>query len=477
MTPRFHLLHTDMELPAQLNNPFDYEPHPLCMMAADLVRAYINNVGLGHEGKMLGVLVCLQDDGQLGFLAAYSGLLAGRNDWDWFVPPVFDAQQPDGHFKQTERAISSINAKVRELESSTTMTEKLSSRLSALRQRRKTLSEELQLWLFRQYQMINAKGETKDLVEIWRDYHPSLRIQRKFPLPPGGTGDCCAPKLLQYAFQQHLRPLCIAEFWQGESPKGEIRHDGHFYPACSGKCKPILSWMLQGLQVATGPLRLLSPVGSVNPIPPTILYEDNVLVVLSKPSGLLSVPGRSALPSVESFLRDHHPEVESPMIVHRLDMDTSGLMVAALTLDAYRDLQRQFFCRTIKKRYVARLQSDDCRKQLIDNPRGRISLPMRPDPLDRPRQVVDLVDGKEAVTDYEVLSLNGPHPCLALTPHTGRTHQLRVHCAHPDGLNCPILGDALYGQRANRLYLHAEHLEFRHPQSGQWLSFHCPAPF
>jgi len=482
METRFHLLHTDVEPPALMNNPFDYEPHLLCRMAADNVRDYVKKEGLDGEGKMLGVLVCRRKDGQQGFLAAYSGLLAGRNDWDWFVPPVFDAQQPDGHFKVTERTISVINAEVRELEMLAAREKapqgSAFQRLTELKRQRRQMSEELQLWLFGQYRMRNALGQTKNLVEIWRDYHQSERIRRKFPLPPGGSGDCCAPKLLQYAYAQGLQPLAIAEFWQGESPKSEIRHEGQYYPACRGKCKPILEWMLKGLDVdgQTVGYRTVGP-DAATVKQPAILYQDEAVVVVVKPEGLLSVPGRSSLPSVESFLRQHFPQAEGPLIVHRLDMDTSGIMVAALTGDAYRDLQRQFLERRVEKRYVALLASPSCVPRLSREPRGVISLPLRPDPLDRPRQLVDPDEGKKAVTLYEVRSLEGPHPRLSLIPKTGRTHQLRVHCAHEQGLGCPILGDPLYGQRADRLYLHAEWLQFRHPITGQLLSFSQPPSF
>ena len=476
MTPRFHPLSTDIEPPVRFNDPFDYEPHQLCTIAAARVRAYIKEVGLHEEGKMLGVLVCRQHDGQLGFLTAYSGLLAGRNDWEWFVPPVFDAQQPDGHFKTTERAISAINAEVRALTDSATNgtpSSEAAAQIQMLRQQRKQMSEDLQLWLFRQYRMLNARGEEKDLVELWRDYHQSERIRRKYPLPPGGTGDCCAPKLLQYAYQQGMQPLCMAEFWQGESPRGEIRHEGHYYPACRGKCKPVLEWMLQGLDVETAP----ATREATDTLRPEILYEDSQIAVVMKPAGMLAVPGRTGEPSVASMLRQRYPEAEGPMMVHRLDMDTSGLMVVALTNEAYHDLQRQFLERSVSKRYVALLQSPSCLTRLRSNPQGIISLPLRPDPLDRPRQVVDPLHGKQAVTRYELLSDALPHPRVALTPLTGRTHQLRVHCAHPDGLGCPILGDPLYGERADRLYLHACQLSFRHPSTGEMLSFNSPPIF
>ena len=465
-----------LEKPSCFNNPFDYEPHPLCLLAADEVKRYLTTqpalLGDAQQGKMFGVLIVEQEaDGKetsnaarLGFLAAYSGLLAGRNDWPYFVPPVFDAQQPDGHFKQTERIISSINDEVKSLPSA-------SPRLNELKQQRKQLSEELQLWLFRQYRMLNAFGEEKDLIEIWRNYHPSAKIQQRFPLPPGGSGDCCAPKLLQYAYQHHLHPIAIAEFWFGQSPKAEIRHHNQFYPACRGKCLPILTHMLQGL----GPVGTLKPQADLTGELKTI-YEDDTLLVVDKPSGLLSVPGRIDAPSVQSVLMERYGSIFMP---HRLDMDTSGLMVVARTEEAYKHLQQQFYSRSVSKRYLALLN-----RQLPIGQEGTIALPLRPDPLDRPRQVVDLLHGKQATTDYRVLpssqALQSEYPnttLISLTPHTGRTHQLRVHCAHPNGLNAPIVGDALYGQKAHRLCLHAAELSFQHPVSGARLHFESTPNF
>ena len=465
-----------LEKPSCFNNPFDYEPHPLCQLAADEVKRYLTTqpalLGDAQQGKMFGVLIVEQEaDGKetsntarLGFLTAYSGLLAGRNDWPYFVPPVFDAQQPDGHFKQTERIISSINDEVKSLPSA-------SPRLNELKQQRKQLSEELQLWLFRQYRMLNALGEEKDLIEIWRNYHPSAKIQQRFPLPPGGSGDCCAPKLLQYAYQHHLHPVAIAEFWFGQSPKAEIRHHNQFYPACRGKCLPILTHMLQGL----GPVGTLKPQADLTGELKTI-YEDDTLLVVDKPSGLLSVPGRIDAPSVQSVLMERYGSIFMP---HRLDMDTSGLMVVARTEEAYKHLQQQFYSRSVSKRYLALLN-----RQLPIGQEGTIALPLRPDPLDRPRQVVDLLHGKQATTDYRVLpssqALQSKYPnttLIFLTPHTGRTHQLRVHCAHPNGLNAPIVGDALYGQKAHRLCLHAAELSFQHPVSGTRLHFESTPNF
>ncbi len=397
--------------------------------------------------------------GPLFFLAAYSGLLAGRNDWPFFVPPVFDAQQPDGHFKQTERRISAINEEVGRL--SSPASEASSEAVRSLKAQRKQLSEELQSWLFRQYRMLNGRGEEKDLVDIWQDYHSSPKLRQRFPLPPGGSGDCCAPKLLQYAYRHGLQPVAIAEFWYGDSPKGEIRHHGQFYPACRGKCLPILTFMLQGLDVAR---RIPTPADWQSRL--QVLYEDETLLVVDKPSGLLSVPGRIEAPSVESLLRERYGAVWMP---HRLDMDTSGLLVVARHEEAYKQLQQQFFARTIYKRYVALIEGSGH----VVGEKGTLSLPLRPDPLDRPRQVVDPLHGKQAVTDYEVLEeresgVSGTRLFLvSLTPHTGRTHQLRVHCAHPDGLNAPILGDSLYGRKAQRLCLHAAELIFVHPATGQ----------
>lgn len=459
---RVHPLKTTILPPQQFTYPFCYQPHPLCVLAAEQVQGEIARMEI-HESKMFGVLVVRDARENLGFLAAYSGLLEGRNDWSYFVPPVFDAQQPDGHFKMTEHQISAINQQIKSLPAG-------DSRVDVLRQQRKQMSEELQLWLFRQYRMKNALGETKDLVDIWRDYHSSPRIQQKYPLPPGGSGDCCAPKLLQYAYQHHLQPLCMAEFWWEtphpvvqSSPMGEIRHHLHYYPACQGKCKPILAHMLKGLDVEPNPME-----SAMSGLLETV-YEDDSLVVVNKPTGMLSIPGKGEQPSVYSILRERYPDAEDPMIVHRLDMATSGLLVVAKTKNAHQNLQRQFYEHTVVKRYIAIVEG------VPVNQKGTIVLPMRPDPLNRPYQIVDMEHGKQAITDFEVLSVSDGQSRVALYPHTGRTHQLRVHCAHPDGLHAPIVGDLLYGTPADRLYLHAEYLEFTHPVSGQRLQFQTEA--
>ena len=438
MVSPVHQLSTDMVPPERFTYPFCYEPHPLCILAAEEVKCEIERIQ-PKEGKMFGVLVV-----EGGFLAAYSGLLEGRNDWPYFVPPVFDAQQPDGYFKQKEQEI---------MQSSD----------------HRQMSQDLQLWLFHQYQFLNAKGEVKDLVDIWQDYHCSPRIRKKYPLPPGGTGDCCAPKLLQYAYQHGLKPLCMAEFWWGASPKSEVRHHGQFYPACRGKCKPILTWMLQGLDVDPNPEEAGFPH-----LTPEVVYEDEAIVVVNKPSGLLSVPGRVEDYSVATWARDCWP---GAMPVHRLDMWTSGLIVVAKTSEAYHHLQRQFEQHTVKKKYLAMVEG------VPEKGHGIIDLPLLCDPLNRPRQVVDYERGKRAITEYRVLrTFEGGskyQTLLALWPHTGRTHQLRMHCAHPDGLDCPIVGDELYGHPLpdTPLCLQANAITFIHPVSGKRMHFELPNPF
>lgn len=466
---KLHPLNTDIAKPERFTYPFCYEPHPLCQLAAKEVQAYIASHAEIKEdadhGKMFGVLVVEYQNNQsipnnpniqnnpsnLNFLAAYSGLLAGRNDWEYFVPPVYDAQQPDGHFKTTEREISRISR-----ETSST------SNSSSTR----GMSQDLQLWLFHQYQLLNARGETKDLVDIWQNYYDRPKLREKFPLPPGGTGDCCAPKLLQYAYQHHLHPVCMAEFWWGQSTKEELRQHLNYYPACRGKCKPILTWMMEGLDVDVNPETLGFPHLEVKTI-----YEDDALLVVDKPSGMLSTPGRVEEYSVETIMRQCYPD---SFIAHRLDMWTSGLLIVAKSLEVYRSLQEQFVKHQVKKRYIAVLENLEILDHLdVLEKKGTISLPLRPDPMNRPRQIVDHEHGKRAVTDYEFLNEN----TVALYPQTGRTHQLRIHCAHPEGLGRPIKGDELYGTKADRLYLHAEQIWFRHPITGEDMHFISPSPF
>lgn len=542
-----HTLDTDISKPEKFTYPFCYEPHPLCRLAADEVQRHIRESGLlpedGGEGKMFGVLVVEhgEEDTEasgrgLGFLAAYSGLLAGRNDWPWFVPPVFDAQQPDGHFKRTEARISAINAEIESLRNSREYAEALETmhrhdaeaaatieflrrtaaekkaqrdarraephpitpeeatamehesqhikaelrrvrkrmeerhtadeapvkaveeRINTLKKQRHDMSDALQQWLFSQYRMLNARGKERDLCDIFRDtvHHT----------PPAGAGDCCAPKLLQYAYSNNLHPVCMAEFWWGGTPRTEIRRHLHYYPACRGKCLPILTHMMQGLDVDDNPL------AADNDKQMEIIYEDEWLAVTVKPEGMLSVPGKEERSSVAELMRRHWGKEGEALVAHRLDMDTSGLLLVARDAGICTQLQGQFARREVQKEYTALLDGVPRRPR-----HGTISLPLCPDIMDRPRQTVSHEHGKEAVTDYDIIATDGRHTLIRLTPHTGRTHQLRVHCAHSEGLDCPIHGDALYGQRAERLCLHAARITFTHPVTGKRMTFEDKAPF
>ena len=526
-------------LPGQFTYPFHYTPHPLCVMAAEEVQAYIAAQDDWQEelreGKMFGVLVVQTKEDEIGYLAAFSGNLAGRNLHSFFVPPVYDLLQPDGFFKIEEENISAINARIRKLEqyphyldlkqrleekihAGRQETEKAKSilkvakearaqrrkqhpdeeeqaamvresqyqkaelkrlekywknrvavlqtevdaydrQIESLKIERKKRSAELQQRLFEQFKMRNGLGEVKDLCVIFEQ-----TVQKT---PPAGAGECAAPKLLQYAYIHGLKPIAMAEFWWGNSPKTEIRHHGYYYPACKGKCEPILQHMLKGLDVEPDPL-------SKSPSHDTeleVLFEDDWLLVIDKPAGMLSVPGKGSAGSVYSIVKELYPDATGPIIVHRLDMATSGLLLIAKSKEVHQHLQAQFKNRTVKKRYIALLDGTPAQDE------GEIKLPLCPDPLDRPRQVVHEESGKLAITRYKVLEKKGNRTRIAFYPLTGRTHQLRVHAAHPLGLNCPIAGDELYGRRAERLYLHAEYLEFIHPVSGQVMKFERKAEY
>lgn len=531
---RFHLLNTEEPKPKRFTYPFCYTPHPLCVMAAKEVQTYIAAVDEWRDeiakGKMFGVLVVVDENGQLGYYTAFSGILAGRNDWDFFVPAVYDLLESDGYFKIHEGKISEINKEVLKLEKATDRTfliseiirvkkeadvriaeyqkrmkaakaerdkarvqnadeealihesqymkaelkrirkgydailsdkeqqlDKLERKIAELKKERKRMSDHLQHWLFSQFRMLNAKGEVKDLCDIFEETVNKI--------PPAGAGECCAPKLLQYAYLHHDQPICMAEFWWGESPKTEIRHHLQYYPACQGKCKPILAHMLQGLDVDENPLEISGDKEI------EIVYDDEWLAVINKPEGMLSVPGKGVGRSVYSIIKEMYPEIEGPVIVHRLDMATSGLMIIAKNKAVHQNLQAQFESHHIRKRYVAILDG------IIENGEGKIALPLSPDYLDRPRQTVDKENGKTAVTTYKVVSEENGHTRINLFPHTGRTHQLRVHCAHKEGLNAPISGDTLYGKKADRLYLHAEEITFTHPITGKTIRIERKADF
>ncbi|NOH80394.1 RNA pseudouridine synthase [Vibrio sp. RE86] len=331
--------------------------------------------------------------------------------------------------------------------------------LEQLKAQRKELSNALQNKLFEQYQFLNADNQESSLRAI---FAPTTS-----PTPPAGAGECAAPKLLHFAFKHGFKPLALAEFWWGSSPKSEIRQHGKFYPSCNSKCQPILGHMLQGLDVDDNPLE----ENWAEDKELEILFEDDAMVIVNKPSGLLSVPGKTIKDSAYTRLQERYPDVEGPFVIHRLDMATSGLLVFALTKRANKSLQKQFISRGVQKRYVALLDG------AIKDMTGEIQLPMRGDPVDRPRQLVCYEHGKPAETYWEAISTLNGKTKLYLYPKTGRTHQLRVHCAHQLGLNTPMVGDTLYGEKADRLHLHAERLELSHPYSGERMTFQVEPDF
>lgn len=542
MLHRFTTSITDIPLPERFTYPFCYTPHPLCILAAKEVQSYLTRQTAWkdelRQGKMFGVLIVQTEHGEIGYLAAFSGILAGKNLHPFFVPPVYNLLQPQGFFKIEEENISSINRNIRQLENDKayaalsaelartiqsaenilatakaqlkeaktareqrrkekelnaqeeaeliresqfqkaeykrlerswkarittlqTQTEDWERRISALKSERKTRSAALQQKLFEQFGMLNYRGEVKNLCEIFG--------QTVHKTPPAGAGECAAPKLLQQAYLHGWKPIAMAEFWWGDSPKTEIRHHGHYYPACKGKCEPILQHMLQGLQVEENPMLKRMQVPSKNL---EIVYEDPWLSVINKPAGMLSVPGKEDAVSVYSLMREQYPEADGPLTVHRLDMATSGLMLIAKTKRVHQNLQAQFKNRLVRKRYVALLEG------IVPKDKGTVDLPLCLNPLDRPRQMVHTEHGKPAITDYQVLErLDGKRTRIAFYPRTGRTHQLRIHAAHPLGLHCPIIGDELYGEKADRLYLHAEYLEFTHPITGETVRITKEAEF
>ena len=540
MLHRFHCDISAIALPQQFTWPFHYTPHPLCRVAADEVQAYLRSRGEWQNeivaGKMFGVLVVKERSGEIGFLAAFSGNLAGRNDHEYFVPAVYDMLQPDDFFRREEAEISAINRSVAELEHSAeyrnarqtvqnsklqaereiaVLKETLAQRkieraqrraegeaeaqlilesqrdnadlqrlkrhhrdaiaeaeshlavfdaeIASLREERSRRSADLQMALFREFRMLNARGEVSDLCELF-----APTAQR---IPPAGAGECAAPKLLQYAYLNDLQPLAMAEFWQGASPRGEVRHDGHFYPSCNSKCKPILMHMMQGLNVEPNPLTEICPPE------PEVLLDDESIVVINKPCGMLSVDGKSGVRSVEAWARERYGEKDFPMIVHRLDQSTSGILILAKSKQVHYALQSQFIRRTVEKRYVALLEGE------VAHESGTIDLPMRLDYDNRPRQMI-AADGKQAVTEYKVVGVEDGRTRILFRPITGRTHQLRLHAAHRDGLNAPIVGDDIYGRGLNadcvdghRLCLHACRLEFDHPTTGERICVECKADF
>ncbi|WP_218916231.1 RluA family pseudouridine synthase [Pseudopedobacter saltans] len=479
-------------------------------------------------GKMFGVLVVENREGELGYLSAFSGKLAGGNHHLGFVPPVFDILKEDGFFLEGEKELNAINRKIEELEISEyylklkKQTEEEVSKIllavekekrqlregkkdrkirresakaslsdqdyqdlceqlkeeslkqqyfakltleslkiqqenierelfgyegeiNRLKELRKEKSSALQQQIFEQYTFLNIRKETKNLSQIFNE---DLNIA-----PPAGAGECAAPKLLQYAFLHDLKPIAMAEFWWGQSPASEIRKHKSFYPACRGKCEPILNHMLLGMEVEENPMLRNPADGKAL----DIVYDDDYLCIVNKPAEFLSVPGINVTDSVLERIKVKYPDATGPLIVHRLDMSTSGIMLIAKSKDVYIQLQSQFINRTVQKRYIALLDG------LVESNEGTIDLPLRVDLEDRPRQLVCYDYGKPAKTKWRALEHKNGKTRVHFWPITGRTHQLRVHSAHKSGLNCPIVGDDIYGKKGDRLHLHAEWLQFYHP--------------
>lgn len=541
MLHRFTTSISDIPLPERFTYPFCYTPHPLCVMAAEEVQHYLSKQSEWQEelsqGKMFGVLIVQTEDGSIGYLTAFSGILAGKNIHPYFVPPVYDLLQPQGFFKIEEENISAINRRIRRLEedkkyidlrSNLTQTiqsaqdalsiakiqlkeakdkrellrktgqlnakeeaeliresqfqkaeykrlerswkDKIASlqveagnwekQIQELKAERKVRSAALQQQLFEQFRMLNYQGEAITLCDIFE--------QTVHKTPPAGAGECAAPKMLQQAYLHHWKPIAMAEFWWGNSPKNEVRYHGYYYPACKGKCEPILRHMLLGLEVEANPMQQEAERGNEKL---NIVYEDQWLLIINKPAGMLSVPGKERQTSIYDLAREAYPEADGPMIVHRLDMATSGLLIIAKDKKTHQHLQAQFKNRSIQKKYIALLDG------IVPEDEGTIELSLCPNPLDRPRQMVDTQYGKPAITYYQVLERTDKYTRIAFYPHTGRTHQLRVHAAHPSGLHCPIIGDELYGKKDKRLYLHAESIEFTHPVNGQSMCITKKADF
>ena len=519
------------ELQEYLEKQTDFE-HEFGLKGAKLKNAI---------GKMFGILVVKKTDNSLGYLAAYSGKLADNSFPDKFVPPIFNMRSEGSFYFEGEKKIEKIGAEIQLLKkdenylslkkSLKKLSKKIEEDLAAQRKKMKTsklsrrlqkkeakanlddanfnilnkkliqesyndqfyykelqeyysckieesktpladfenkiiglmalrkkTSAILQNTLFEKYQFLNQQKETKGLLAIFNK--PSVK-------PPAGAGDCSAPKLLQYAFQHKLTPVAMAEFWWGISPNSEVRKHKNFYPSCQSRCKPILNHMLKGIQMDEN--LLLKNLSENQEL--KIIFEDDDLVIVNKPPEFLSVPGKEITDSVYSRIKQKYPEATGPLIVHRLDMSTSGIIVLTKTKEANKIVQNQFIKRTVKKRYVALLNGKLSKKQ------GVIKLPLRLDLDDRPRQLVDFKNGKKAETNWHVISQNDTHTRVHFYPITGRTHQLRVHAAHKEGLNTSIKGDDLYGKKQDRLYLHAEFIEFTHPTSRNKISFTVPADF
>ena len=501
-------------------------------------RDFEHNFGLEQDqdglviGKMFGVLVVQNTNNEFGYLWAFSGKLADNNHHSFFVPTVFDMLQEEGFYKKEEAVLNKLNRKIELLEQDSAFLnciknlentkskaeneiqeqkEKIKSakkirdnkrkdidtseflevelnkesqqekillkkmtqfwqyqieeaqnelntfisEINLIKEERKQKSSALQQQLFEKYAFLNQFGISKSLKEIFDGN------------PPAGAGECAAPKLLHYAFQHQLKPIAMAEFWWGQSPKSEVRKHQQFYPACTGKCEPILSHMLEGISMDENPFKINTAEGKEL----EIVYEDDYLLLVNKPAEFLSVPGKRVTDSVYSRMKIAYPNATGPLVVHRLDMSTSGLLLIAKSSEIHKSLQSQFIKRKIQKRYVALLNGT------ISEDNGFIDLPLRVDLDNRPNQLVCYEYGKKAQTKWEIIERFEDKTLVYFYPITGRTHQLRVHAAHPKGLNTPIVGDDLYGTKANRLHLHAESITFQHPISRELMTISVDADF
>lgn len=463
-----------------MNSPYLYHPQPSSKRAADAVLTHISShptwSKLFAQGKMLGVLIVAPQSNTFNsslhiiinntctYICTYSGVINGLEDPDhYFVPPIYDLQNPDDFYLQKDAEITAINHEINDLEKraetglqDVVAGKTIKDQVALLKQRRKALSVNLQQEIFEHFSFSDTQGKYKNIVQIFAD--------AKRGLPPGGSGECAAPRLLQYAYQHQLQPLELAEFWYGTSPKSALRVHGQFYPSCIEKCSPILKYMTEGMEAGQAPeAESPRPIDSLH-----ILYEDEYLLAVEKPAGALSVPGKVAGDSVETWLHNRYPEVKGPMLVHRLDQSTSGILLAAKNAQIHKSLQQDFETRNIHKEYLAIIDGR------LSSKCGIIDLPICPNPDDRPRQIVDFLFGKKAVTIFYNEELGVRSSLVRFVPLTGRTHQLRLHAASPFGLGHPIVGDTIYGGSPyKRLLLHAYLLTFEHPITHETISLKC----
>lgn len=521
--------------PTIFPSPFATPPHPLAQRAALLLQERLR--ANPPRGRMYGVMVVEDSQGRVGFLSGFSGLIDDGWSLPGFVGATCDAPLRDRLWAEHRASIASLTAEIDGRASGAEA--QLRAEIEALKLRHATAADALRVVHLANRQERKVQREKPSIAgssaqlrrlenESRADEHErkqqraraaealavvqadlnALIVQRrtleetrtkkctqtlhaiqgaytivnydgtKVPIrtlfaprePPGGAGDCAAPKLLTHAYRNGLRPLAMAEFWWGPPPEAGDRRGGLFYPSCRGKCGPLLSFMLQGLTVGVTATPGSEPVLDDQP---RTLYEDAYLLVVEKPCGLLSVPGRGRELKDSAYLRlkERHPEFTGPLLVHRLDLDTSGVLLVAKDEGTYKALQRMFTLREIEKRYIAWVEGSP------SGDAGTVTLPMRGDLDDRPRQIHDPVEGKPAVTDWQVLERSPDRTRIALFPRTGRTHQLRLHCAHPLGLNAPIVGDRLYGTLGDRMLLHAESLRFTHPHTGEMVCVKWKSPF